>query len=323
MGTFRKYRSMSPLLVALVAMGFGGCKMDLTIHHQGIFDIITNIGLGKSDPMEGVTLFSGCAGNIANCAMDCGDCGSCAACDSCSSCDCSSCADCTDCAACSDCGCEIIDHRFDTTLRIPNAAQVRLTSSGLDFIEQSISPLVGGILPALDVEEIMAGTQIDQLEEFWIGEPGGGADFLLDMRDVEIAPVLNDPETLRATVYVYGATTPDGVNVGRIPLHARIDMEESGATIRGSIDCWLDMDAGRGAEPKGFRLDVDLRVAETASGPNMGYGRLEVAKINFDESSLEYGDVVVDCSDSGAIQVDHALADATLYPDTLVNGFQI
>ncbi len=294
-----------PLWMALVVRAlFSTTACNETIKHTGIFAIVDNVLFGR-DPMEGVDpeedLGLSCG---ASCAVDCVNCEDCQDCAACDCSDCSSCANCSDCSGCEDCGCTIEPHVFNVANRIPNSAQVRLTSHGLEFLSASLNDLAVGVLPPLDVQTILGDVDLgEEITEFSIGNNGTTPDFLLELRNVEITSIAANGD-LSVNLSVWGATTANGTTPGTIPLHIGIATSGSEFATRyqvtGSIDCELDLNASDGLPQyqDGFEFTATVRLAQETVGPRAGYGRLQVSDIEFVEASLEGADINIDCSDS-------------------------
>src|SRR5262245_5500996 len=153
MKTNKRSTLMALLVMTLFTTG-GTCSLE--VRHGGIMEILDNVLYGRP-PLENVTtgensdLFGGdlsCATDCFVNADSCGDCGDCSDCG-----DCGNCSDCSNCSDCDSCACTIQPINFAVqhpNQRIPNAAQVRLTSNGLDFLEGTLTDLVAGVLPPLD-----------------------------------------------------------------------------------------------------------------------------------------------------------------------------
>ena len=179
------------------------------------------------------------------------------------------------CAGCSDCGCdgcelEPIPGGYPSSARIENAAQVRLTSSGVDFLNDNLAPIV----------EEVAGDQL----LFDIGEqdipvvgtlcPGGGCFAKIDIEDVDITP--SAPRSLRIDLLV---------NITSV--------DDMGARASWPVDpligsCSIDVDTSMGGTP-GVEFVVNVDLAEITSGPRAGYSEIIIGEAVFGDNGIEGG----------------------------------
>ena len=192
------------------------------------------------------------------------------------------------CSSCTACGIYPIPGGYPTAERIDNAAQVRLTSSGIGYIEDNIDPIVGTLLPGgLDFP-------IPRSSFSFVGTatvcPDSDCVAHLEIRSIDIVPTA--PNRLRAHIEVY------------------IQSRDTSGTPRGlPIDYWacsgnINLDSGPGSRPiVGFNADIVF--AEETRDPRTGYTRLIVENAALDPSQpIENQDIEVrDCLLSGLVNL--------------------
>lgn len=189
------------------------------------------------------------------------------------------------------CGLGPIQNGFPAADRLSNAAQIRLTSHGLDFLETNVDDVVATFLP-------------DGLD-FDIPRTSGS----LGPADYELCPGRNCGVHIEVQSM---SLTPRGSHTLRVLMTATLDSRNSrgaraaiplnlDAGFLGSTSCGVDVNTTRGARRTiGIQVDINL-IGETTSG-RLRYG---LTKIKVDESTagfasgqgIETDDVdVSDCS---------------------------
>ena len=172
------------------------------------------------------------------------------------------------CSGCESCGIAPIPGGYPIAERIDNSAQVRLTSSGISFLEENIAAIIGSFLPGgLDFE-----VSSDDICS------GGGCFIHGDIESFELTPVL--PNQLRGHIRIR-LTSRDAAG-GRAPLRdACFD-----APLVGRTCCDVDVDTGGGSRPYvGLLADIDF-VAEVQPARN-GYTKVVVSPGNGDSYFAE------------------------------------
>lgn len=143
------------------------------------------------------------------------------------------------CSGCEECGITPIPGAYPLEHRIDDSAQVRLTSSGIQFIEDNIAAIVMTFMPDgldfdVDRQEVDAGITITICED-------NDCTAHLEIDSLEISPT--DPNVLRAHI--------------ELILDSR---NRAGERDRWNGTCDLDLDSRRGSRPiVGF--DADIRFA--------------------------------------------------------------
>lgn len=175
-------------------------------------------------------------------------------------------------------GMEPIPAGFDTTDRVEHAAQVRLTDSGLRFLETSLFPIVSESLPdGIEVpvpEKVKAGPLDIVLCET--------ADCLARITLESLTLTPSSPNHLAARVLV-GMDSRNG----------------NGDKARWDGTCDLEIDTSRGDRPV-IGMDVEVALVEETEGPRAGYTRVEVERVEIAEGYEIEGD---DIDFSGLIGV--------------------
>ncbi|MEZ4340397.1 MAG: hypothetical protein R3B82_27570 [Sandaracinaceae bacterium] len=100
------------------------------------------------------------------------------------------------CSGCAGCGITPIPGGFDPDQRIPNSAQVRLTSSGVNYVEDNIDPIVATFLPdGLDFPIPRSSFDVSVLGSATVC-PDSDCVAHLEIRSLELTPTA--PNILRA-----------------------------------------------------------------------------------------------------------------------------
>lgn len=178
------------------------------------------------------------------------------------------------CSGCEGCGIAPIPGGYPLDRRIDNAAQVRLTSSGIGYIEDNIGEIVTVFLPdgldfPIEEQEIDAGITITVCR-------GGGCQAHLEIHNLDISPT--DPNVLNATIDLI--------------LDSR---NAEGERSEWPGTCDLDLDSRRGGHVY-VRAYADIRLqAVDASRPARGgYTEIIVENIvldDTDEHGIENDDI--------------------------------
>ena len=176
------------------------------------------------------------------------------------------------CGGCEACGITPIPEGFPLAQRIDNSAQVRLTESGIGFIEDNIDQIVTIFLPdgldfPIDEQEIDAGITITICR-------GGGCQAHIEIDSLEVVPT--DPNILRA--------------------HLRLILDSRNAAGERSAwpgTCDIDIDTRRDSRPY-IGMDVDIRVqgVDGARPARGGYTEMIVENIALTEGEdIENDDI--------------------------------
>jgi len=240
-------------------------------------------------------------------------------------CDLSGCFDISDCVAgcactqCSDCGCDCeqcgcgfgpIPGGFPAAERIPNATQVRLSPTGMAFLEANMASIVESALASAPGVSVGPGLRIAvpaQVDVPVVGAICATPDACYV--DLDITSVRMD-----ALDAVAADCAPDPFNPGtRLPCPERLALQlgvrarstdASGnaramhilANNSGNPTCQVAFDTDWGSAP--LTLDLELALVEELSGPRAGLSRLDIVRGEFVGVGLEPADVaaLVGCS---------------------------
>ncbi len=185
------------------------------------------------------------------------------------------------CAGCAGCGIQPIPGAYPLDQRIDNAAQVRLTSSGITFVEQNIQDIVATALPGgldvpIDEQRINLGVNVTVCR-------GGGCAMRAEIDSVELNPV--DPNEIRATLRLI-VDSRDSAGV-RAEIPAR---------TLGIVRCGIDVDSRRG-DRVSLGAEATIRLVGIAEddpvrAARAGYTRLEVTDVQLaDGEGIEEEDI--------------------------------
>ncbi len=199
------------------------------------------------------------------------------------------------CSSCSSCGVTPLDGGFENAKRIDNAASVRLTDSGLDFLETNLGALAGAAL----------------------GSSGGGggsitfevpssSSTVLSFIKIDICPdgpkpSENPPKCVfeadlsKAQLNLATATPHHLLLTGTIA--ARLQDLPLKISLVGGTSIKLNGDASCSSS-KYADLPIDVRISiETETDPaheaRRGYSRVKIEKFEIDQGAL--GDAIVGC----------------------------
>jgi MYXO-CTERM domain-containing protein len=215
-------------------------------------------------------LVSSCMDGVADgCAQDCA-----AGCDSC------------DCTSCDGCGCALgpIPGGFPASQRIANAAQVRLTANGIDFIEGMLGPELTSTPPKVPFAEMnlqdMAGDFGFLVPDVTICRSPGICNLEIEVRDLAFSAVDDGQLQLSASLHVFASNeSGDDGGVGWPSTNG-------GDECTFLLDTELTDSASKVVQ-FGMRLDLP---AET-DGPRAGLDVVGVVPDSVTLSGLESEDV--------------------------------
>lgn len=199
---------------------------------------------------------------------------------------------CGDSAGCAGCAVQPIPGGFPTGDRVPNSVQMRLTESGLRFMESNGGALVSSFLPdglAFDVPE-MSGS-------------GAGVDY-------KLCPTGTGTCKLRGEIERLTLTPVDGTQrlkgTARVVLDSRngsldrapIPVQLDGWVVFGSETvCELDVDTTGGSGSRRYvevEIDVDLTAESRAA--RAGYTRVRISRFAISETApIEAADLRIVC----------------------------
>ena len=215
---------------------------------------------------------------------------------------------------CDGCGLAPIPGGFPSEERIPNAAQIRLTSHGLQFVESNLGAILDTLLPGglrFNVDAISTSVDTGFLGDTDI-------DICRDndcaiQAEVSAANVTAvEPDAVRASIdLVVDARTRTGE---RRALPVRVD-----PPILGSTRCSVDLDTRRGARDH-VTVEIEVGLAEEAREPRAGLTAVDVRAIGISPTAgVEDADVTdPDCSGISGFIVELI---SGLVKDDLVDGF--
>lgn len=157
------------------------------------------------------------------------------------------------CSSCEGCGVQPIAGGFPIEDRIPNAAQVRLTSSGLDFLEDNIDGIVATFLP-------------------------DGLSFPVPRTEIIFGASICTNNDCTAHIEIESVTLePTAPNLLRAHIRANVDSRDLAGTPgawQGSCDVELDT---RGGRRSFVGLVADLVLEQTTQLARGGYTKVRVA----------------------------------------------
>lgn len=204
--------------------------------------------------------------------------------------DCTSCTDCdcTDCEDCSGCTAEPVD--FALAERMPNATQVRLSESGLNFIETNALTLVGGIVGGLDPATLPIAVTVNNGV---LSIPLGNS--LLEGADLPVEITLCPANNCQIDVTIPSLTiTPvdGGANPDRLEIAVQIDLSSNRATPVTVIgqQCTFNFQTDDTA-PNTLNVTAEVEFAEDADG----YGVGQTPSLVVDLNTLQGLDIQLSC----------------------------
>lgn len=178
--------------------------------------------------------------------------GSCASCSSCSSCD-----------GCDGCALDPIPEGFPIAERVDNAAQLRLTSSGFDYLEGNLDAILESVLPGMSVA--VPATSFDLAGTLYTVCPDEDCAISLEIRRVQLDPI--GPNRVHAEIDVRFFGTDDGGAARDVPLRIK-------SPLIPAYTCQLAMDSARGSSEV-VTLVTDIDLAEETRPPRDGYTWLD------------------------------------------------
>lgn len=195
----------------------------------------------------------------------------------------SGCSSCSGCAGCEGCAVEPIPDGFPPEARVPNAAQARLTSSGVEYVEENLADLAGVLLPdGLTVpipptDFSVAGTDYTMC-------PDADCLVAIDIRRFVLDAV--EPNRLEATIEVaFDGRGPDGMH-RHVPL--RVD-----SPLIPAYTCEVELDSIEGDRDT-VTAYAEIDFAEETRPPRMGLTFVDVSTAELVEGrGVESADVRV------------------------------
>ncbi|MFK7985314.1 MAG: MYXO-CTERM sorting domain-containing protein [Sandaracinaceae bacterium] len=168
------------------------------------------------------------------------------------------------CSGCDGCGIEPIPGAYPIDQRIDNAAQIRLTSSGIDFVEDNIDGIVTSFLPdGLDFPVPEVNQDVAVLGTIRLCS-GDDCSAHLEIEDLELTPTA--PNQIQARI--------------RLVLDSRNaagDREEW--VLRTSIaQCRIDIDSRRGDNPA-IAAVATITFANTTQAARENYTQIQVTDV--------------------------------------------
>ncbi len=180
------------------------------------------------------------------------------------------------CSGCAQCGLEPIRGGFPVAEQIPNSAQVRLTESGVGFIEDNAMPIVslavpGGLaFPVDEIRQTFAGIDITICR-------GGGCGARAEIAGLDLVP-------------------QDGSNVLRANIRLRlISTRPDGTDGAWPGTCDVTIDTRRSGGSRDFvGITADITLSEITEAARRGYTQIELppGSIDFTEGQeIENSDI--------------------------------
>ena len=216
-----------------------------------------------------------------------------ASCESCTTCDCAACGDCE--------GCALTPAAFATTDRMPNAAQVRLSRSGLDFIENNALAVVGGVVEGMDPDSLpIAITYADGTLSLPLNNsllegadlptgvsislcPNNNCSLDVSLTSLTITPTDNSPDS------------PDSLDIDlQIDLSSNRPTPLSISAVIVTRNCTFDFQTDHDGPPT-LNVSASAHFSEDADG----YGRGETPSLVVDTASFNGRDLQLVCPQTG------------------------
>ncbi|MCB9593194.1 MAG: MYXO-CTERM sorting domain-containing protein [Sandaracinaceae bacterium] len=176
------------------------------------------------------------------------------------------------CSGCAGCGIAPIPDGFPLDQRIDNSAQVRLTQSGITFIEDNIDGIVATFLPdgldfTIDEQNVSFGISITICR-------GGGCVAHIEIDSVDIVPT--DPNLLRAHL--------------RLILDSR---NAAGMRAAWPGTCDIDINTREGSRPYvGMNVDIRVQAVDAARPARGGYTEIVIESLELDDGEpIENDDI--------------------------------
>jgi len=233
------------------------------------------------------------------------------------------------CSSCDGCGVAPIPGGFPIEERVPNSAQIRLTESGLGFIEDNAESIVGLLLPdGLDFEIPPTDTSVDS-PIFLCSDPtdievcrDGNCVVRGTIGTLDLAPTPSNElvATLRLQLESRRCTARDGggsctaTEAG--PLNIQLD---GGFACSGGIDATIDTTGGSRPD---IGIVAQIALAEETEAARAGYTKVEVLSVDLEDGrDIEDADVSFDGA-GGLIGVLADLGILNLVKGLLVDAIQ-
>lgn len=199
------------------------------------------------------------------------------------------------CSGCAGCGVEPIPGGFPTAQpRIANAGQIRLTSSGIGFVESNISGIVTRFLPD------GLTFAIPRIEQSVVGRPViicPASDCYAHAEITNLDLIPTGPNRIHAVIQLLidsrGPATPPATGVRR---HIPVDIDFG---FLGTTHLRLDLDSRRGSR-NFVALETDIILNEETRAPRVGFTRIDVGAIT-EVSGQGIEDADIDISGGGLI----------------------
>ncbi|MEZ4288386.1 MAG: hypothetical protein R3A47_09635 [Polyangiales bacterium] len=226
------------------------------------------LGIG-CDPSQ----FEGCAADaFEGCVVDCLS--------DCSLSDCESCASCGSCEGCE--SCTVTPHTFPLADRIDNAATVRLTPTGLDFLENNSDGLISAVLGAGGIQIPPIVQNISGID---VSVCGGNAQCFLNvaLEDFNLEPVEGNPDLLQATVGVVAKS----VNANGQPQNLPLNVSFMNNTL---ASCGIGVDLSGGNSPNVTAV-AQIAIERQNGGARDGYSKLKIVDLTFASNAIELADI--------------------------------
>lgn len=192
----------------------------------------------------------------------------------------------------SSCGMQPLPAGYPRDQAIENAATVRVTRSGLDFVSTNgpnlASKLIGttgGILN-FDLPESTSGDNV-----ICVGGPVGGncrAEINVGAANIHVDAVTPHALRLRGTIPVKLSTTPVKAKFVGVSVNVKVGYGDNGKCVNNAPQ----------TTPHALPLDITIPLVAETVKPRNGYLTLDVDKAVFDLSGLSGDDVEI-CTDCG------------------------
>jgi hypothetical protein len=193
------------------------------------------------------------------------------------------------CSGCAQCGLEPIPGGFPPSRpRIANAGQIRLTSNGIQFIEDNIGEIAmiatGGPLtfpiPRTDVSSGVNATIC----------PDSNCQISAEIYDLDLQPT--SPNSMHAVVQI--VLDSRNLEGARAPIPVTVDLVFD-------VNLRLDLDTRRG-ERVFVALETDITFSNETRSPRTGFTRVDVGPITLIEGQgIENADIEISGSGIGAL----------------------
>lgn len=188
------------------------------------------------------------------------------------------------CSALEDCGIRPIPEAFPNAQRITNSGQIRLSSSGIDFIESNIQSIAeiatapDGLTFAIPNDRIDAPAGITATPC-----PNGGCFAHATIRSLTLTPTPPNRLLINAQLHVDSRNATGG----RAPIPIRVE------TFLGDSTPNIDLDTARGARQT-VGLVGEVVFSSVSQPARAGYTQIEIARLAIaDGQSIEDADIEI------------------------------